>query len=325
MKAITQDRYGPPEVLEYKDIEQPVPGPHEVLVRVRAASVNARDWHVMRGDPYVARLMDRSTFGRRAPRNPVRGTDFAGTVEAVGPAVTRLRVGDEVFGESEGAFAELVCAPEDVVAVRPEALPVEQAAALPLAGNTALLGLRHVRPGDRVLVNGASGGVGTFAVQLAKAAGATVTAVCGPRNTDLVRSLGADMVIDRTRTDFTASGERHDTVFDLVGNRSLRALGRAVDPNGTLVLSGGGTSRGGSIIGPVALIIRGMAASRFVRHRLVVLNAAPTAANLAELAGLTTAGTITPVIDRTYPLSDAAAAIRYMETEHARAKLVLTV
>lgn len=325
MKAIVQDRYGSPDVLRFGEVDKPVVGDHEVLVRVRAAAVNARDWHLMRGDPYVARLV----LGLTRPKERIRGTDFAGVVETVGRDVTRLRPGDEVFGEADGAFAEYVCASQDVVGAKPSNLTFEQAAAVPLAGNTALMGLRdlgRVRPGQRVLVNGASGGVGTFAVQIAKAFGAEVTGVCSTKNADLVRSLGADHVIDYTREDFTRNEPRYDVVFDLVGNRSLAECRRALTPSGTLVLSGGGVSEGGSLFGPMGLIIKGQALSRFAgRQRLLVLTAEPKRENLAALTELVERGDVFPVVDRTYPLGEAAEAIRYLEVEHARAKVVVTV
>ncbi|MFF0062285.1 NAD(P)-dependent alcohol dehydrogenase [Streptomyces sp. NPDC005279] len=324
MKAIVQDRYGSPDVLEFREVDKPVAAGHEVLVRVRAAAVNARDWHLMRGDPYLARLV----LGFRGPKTKIRGTDFAGQVEAVGKDVTRFRPGDEVFGEADGAFAEYVCASEDVMEPKPVGLTFEQAAAVPLAGNTALMGLRdlgRVQPGQKVLVNGASGGVGTFAVQIAKAFGAEVTGVCSTRNVDLVRSTGADHVIDYTREDFTRNGPRYDVVLDLVGNRALAECRRALTPAGTLVLSGGGVSEGGSPVGPMGLILRGQALSRFVRQRLLVLTATPDKENLATLRELVERGKVSPVIDRTYPLSEVPEAIRYLEVEHARAKVVITV
>ncbi|MFD6226269.1 NAD(P)-dependent alcohol dehydrogenase [Streptomyces sp. NPDC060232] len=324
MKAIVQDRYGSPEVLELREVEQPSIGNGEVLVRVHAAAVNARDWHLMRGDPYLARLV----LGLGGPKAKIRGTDFAGRVEAVGKDVTGLRPGDEVFGEAEGAFAEYVCAPADAVELKPANLTFEQAASVPLAGNTALMGLRdlgRVQPGRRVLVNGASGGVGTFAVQIAKAFGAEVTAVCGTRNVELVRSLGADHVVDYSREDFTRGERRHDVVLDLVGNRSLAECRRALTPEGTLVLSGGGVSEGGSLLGPMALLMKGQALSRFVSQRLLVLTATPDRKNLAALRELVETGKVTPVIDRTYALHEVPEAIRYLEVEHARAKVVITV
>ncbi|WP_315094687.1 NAD(P)-dependent alcohol dehydrogenase [uncultured Cellulomonas sp.] len=324
MKAIVQTRYGSSDVLALEDVDRPVPAADEVLVRVRAASLNARDWHLMRGDPYIARLS--AQFGRRGPKEPIRGSDFAGVVEEVGRDVTGLRPGDEVFGESDGALAEYVAAPQRLVARKPAALTFEQAAAMPLAGTTALQGLRGlVQPGTTVLVNGASGGVGTFAVQLAHAWGAEVTAVCSTRNVDLVRSLGADQVVDYTREDAFRAGRRHDVVLDLVGNRSLRDLRRATTLTGTLVLSGGGVWHGGSLFGPIGLIARSRLAAPFVRQRVVLLSTVPGAEELDTLRELAQAGTIVPAIDRTFPLPAAADAMRYLEGEHARAKVVITV
>jgi NADPH:quinone reductase-like Zn-dependent oxidoreductase len=328
MRAVLQERFGSPETLSVREVPDPAPGEHEVLVRVRAASVNARDWHAMRGDPYLARLMA-PEIGLRRPAVPIRGTDFAGEVVALGPGVSDFRVGDEVFGEADGAFAEYVRAPQDRVEHRPAGLSFEQAAALPLAGNTALMLVRDgaaVRPGQRVLINGASGGVGLFTVGLASTSGAEVTGVCSPRNTTLVEQAGAAHVVEYTRMDFTRTGTRYDSIIDLVANRSLADLRRALTPTGTLVLSGGGVSRGGSLVGPMGLAIRGMIASRFVRRqRIVVLTAVPSRDNLAVLRNFAESGRLVPVIDRTFALDEAAAAIRYLETEHARAKVVLTV
>jgi NADPH:quinone reductase-like Zn-dependent oxidoreductase len=326
MKAIVHDRYGSPDVLRLEDVDPPVPGDHDVLVRVRAASVNARDWHLMRGDPYLARVT--GGFGIRRPKSKIRGTDFAGRVEAVGRAVTRLRPGDEVFGQAPGAFAEYACAPDDRVDRKPPDLTFEAAAALPTAGITALFGLRDVarlQPGQRILVNGASGGVGLFAVQLAKAYGAVVTAVCSTRNVELVGEQGADHVVDYTRDDFARAGQRHDVVLDLVGNRSLADLQRVLTPTGLLLLSGGGVSEGGSLVGPMGLILRAAMVRRFVRQRLVVLMPKENLEALVALRQLAESGSITPVIERTYPLAATADAIRCMEVEHARAKLVITV
>ncbi len=278
----------------------------------------------MRGDPYVAR----PSFGFGRPKVKIRGTDFAGRVEAVGSDVQRFRPGDEVFGEADGAFAEYVCAPDGVVEAKPANLTFEQAAAMPLAANTALIGLRdvaRVRPAQQVLVNGASGGVGTFAAQIAKSLGAEVTGVCSTRNVELIRSLGADHVIDYTVDDFARNGRRYDVVLDLVGNRSLTDFRRALTPAGTLVLSGGGVSRGGSMFGPMGLFLKSQLLSRFVRHRLLTLPSRPSKENLAALRELAESGKLTPVIDRTYPLSEAPEAIRYLEVEHARAKVVITV
>ncbi|GCD92751.1 NAD(P)-dependent alcohol dehydrogenase [Embleya hyalina] len=324
MQAIVQDRYGSPDVLRVEEVDTPTVGANRVLVRVRAASVNARDWHIMRGDPYLARLV----FGPTRPRTRIRGTDFAGVVEAVGTNVRRFAPGDEVFGEAEGTFAEYVAAPEDTVGPKPADLTFEQAAALPLAGYTALMGLRDlagVRPGHRVLINGASGGVGTFAVQMAKAFGAEVTGVCSTRNVSLVESLGADHVVDYTRTDFAGTDVRYDVVFDLVGNRTLADCRRVLAPEGALVLSGGGTSEGGSLVGPMGLLLRGRLASRFGRGRVLVLTAKPTRENLNALAELAGSGRITASIERVYSFGEAPEAIRRLEVEHARAKVVIAM
>jgi NADPH:quinone reductase-like Zn-dependent oxidoreductase len=328
MKAITLRRYGSPDDLRFQDVDVPVPSADQVLVRVCAASVNARDWHVMRGDPFLARLMP-GDLGLTGPRSTILGTDFAGVVEVVGANVTHLAVGDEVYGEANGAFAEYVCSPAGAVDRKPANITFEQAAAVPLAGNTALGGLREggrVRTGQRVLINGASGGVGLFAVQIGKALGAEVTGVCSNRNVDLVRSAGADHVVDYTSEDFAAADRRYDVIFDLVGNRSLADLRRALTPDGTLVLSGGGVSAGRvRPVGPMGLILRGMAASKKAPQRVVVFEASQRVAHLAALRDLIESGAVTPVIDRTYPLREAAEAVRYLELEHARAKVVLTV
>jgi NADPH:quinone reductase-like Zn-dependent oxidoreductase len=331
MKAIVQASYGGPDVLEFTSVETPVAGDDEVLVRVCAASVNAYDWHMMRGDPYLARLMARELGGFRGPKGKIRGRDVAGRVVATGRNVTGFSAGDEVFGDlggRSGAFAEYAAVPAGQLAHKPDGLTFEQAAAVPLAGNTALIALRdiaEVQAGQGVLVNGASGGVGTFAVQLAKAYGATVTAVCSTRNVDLVRKLGADEVVDYKREDFTRTGEQYDVVFDLVGNRSLKDLRRALAPAGILLLSGGGTSEGGSLIGPMGLVIRSQLVARFARHRMALVQEVPSSENLLALAELIGSGKITAVIDRTYPLSETAEAIRYVENEHTRAKVVITM
>ncbi|GGU24108.1 NAD(P)-dependent alcohol dehydrogenase [Lentzea flava] len=321
MKAIVQDRYGSADVLELREVDRPVPGAGEVLVRVRASSVNAADWHVMRGDPYFARLF----LGLRGPKTRIRGLDFAGVVEAVGPGVNGLlRAGDEVFGEVEGSFAEYVCVSQDRVERKPSNLTFEQAATLPLAGNTAWLGLRELQAGQKVLINGASGGVGLMAVQIAKARKAVVTGVCSTRNVEQVRSAGADHVIDYTAEDFARGGERYDLVFDLVGNRSMSELRGVLTPDGTLVLSGGGSFTGGALFGPYRLIIQGKVLAPFARQRIVVLEAKPGKENLAALRELAESGKLVPVIERTYPLTDAPDAIRHVEKEHARAKVVVT-
>ncbi len=331
MKAIVQDRYGPPELLKLREIEIASPGRGEVLVRVKAASLNARDWHYLRGDPYLARLGS-PALSPFTPKTKVRGSDLAGVVEAVGAGVTGLRPGDEVYGdlrEGDGAFAEFAIAPETLLSPKPAGLTFEQAAAVPLAAATALAGLRHtakVQLGQSVLINGASGGVGTFAIQIAKHLGATVTAVCSPRNIDLVRSLGADHVVDYTRADFTR-GTRHDVVFDLVGNRKLGELGRAITPGGTIILSGGGVSGNGNlkVFGPMRLMLGAQLFGRFHRGSIHVLTDVPPGRDLAALTDLCDTGKLTPSIDRTYPLSQVPEAIAYLEREHARAKVVITV
>jgi len=327
MRALVQDAYGSPDVLEVAAVPTPTPGPGQVRVRVAAASVNARDWHIMRGEPRLARLLDRTVFGRTAPRVAIRGTDFAGTVDAVGAGVTRWRPGDPVFGEADAALAEYVVVSQDLVARVPAGASFPQAAALPLAANTALMCLRagDPAPGARLLINGASGGVGTFAVQLAKTMGLHVTAVCSARNAELARSLGADSVIDYGVEDFCAAPDRYDVVLDLVGNRSVRALRRLVHPGGTLVLSGGGVSGEGRYIGPLGLLVRAQLSARLPGARIVIPQALPSAERLEELASLVAAGSVTPVIDRDFDLDHGADAIRYLETEHARAKVVVTV
>lgn len=328
MKAIIQERYGSPDLLQLSEAAKPTPKPDEMLVRVHAAALNARDWHLMRGDPFLARL---AGMGVSAPKTRIRCSDFAGVVEAVGSQVTRFRPGDEVYGdlrEDDGALAEYLCAPETLTERKPDGLSFEQAAAAPLAGCTALAAVCDVavlRAGQTILINGASGGVGTFAIQIAKSLGAKVTAVCSTRNVDLVRSLGADNVVDYKREDFTARG-RHDVVLDLVGNRSLSDLRRALVPGGIVILSGGGVSGNGrtKVAGPLGLITWGMAVGRFSRDRIRMVNP-PPGQHLAALGELLESGEVKPVIDRTYPLKDAPEAIRYLEAEHARAKVVITI
>jgi NADPH:quinone reductase-like Zn-dependent oxidoreductase len=325
MRALVQDRYGSPDVLRIDDVATPAPRNGDVLVRVKAASVNARDWHVMRGEPRLARLLDSATFGRSAPRARIRGTDFAGTVDSVGEGVTHWRPGDDVFGESDAAIAEYVAAPEGVVAKMPAGLSFEQAAAIPLAANTALVCLRagQAEAGQSVLINGASGGVGTFAIQLAKSMGVHLTAVCSARNAELARSLGADVIVDYAREDFTKSGRQYDMVLDLVGNRSLRDLRRVLKPAGTIVLSGGGVPGKGRFVGPLSMIIRAQLLARVSRLRLALPLAKPSTQNLSEIAALVESGSITPVVDKTFAFENAAEAIRYVEVEHARAKVVV--
>jgi NADPH:quinone reductase-like Zn-dependent oxidoreductase len=323
LKAITYHRYGSPEVLEFQEVDEPVVRDDEVLVRVRAASANPRDWHFMRGLPAFMRLQ----FGLRRPKHSGLGSDIAGQVEAVGANVTRFRPGDEVYADVvTGGFAELAGVPEAFLAPKPANLTFEQAAAVPLAALTALQGLRdhgRVQPGHKVLVIGAAGGVGTFAVQLAKWLGAEVTGVCSTRNVELVRSLGADHVVDYTRDDVTRGGRRYDLVFQHAGTQSPSDLRRALAPGGTLLLSSGESD--GRLIGPVDRIIKALLLAPFVRQRLVPFVAKRSGDDLRVVKELIEAGTVTPVIDRTYPLSDVPEAIGYLEEGHARGKVVITL
>jgi NADPH:quinone reductase-like Zn-dependent oxidoreductase len=320
MKAIVQQTYGSPDVLELKEIEKPLVGDEEVLVRVQAASVNPADWHVMRGSPFVVRM---AGYGLRRPKNPVPGTDVAGVVEAVGKNVSRLRPGDEVFGWCRGAYAEYACAAENHFVPKPANLTFEQAAAVPVAATTALQGLRDLGKlgsGQAVLVIGASGGVGTFAVQIAKALGAEVTGVCRTRNVEMVRSIGADHVVDYTQEDFIRGKQRYDLIFQLAGTRSPLECRRALTPKGTLVpCSGEGRLAG------IDRLVKAMVSSPFVSQRFVTWVAALNSADLLTLTEFIEAGKVTPVIDRTYALGETPAAIRYLEEGHARGKVVITV
>jgi NADPH:quinone reductase-like Zn-dependent oxidoreductase len=327
MRALVQDRYGGPEVLRVDDVPRPDPQPGHVLIRVDASSVNARDWHVMRGEPRVARLLDRSVFTRGAPTVPIRGTDVAGTVVEVGEGVLRWRAGDRVFGEAEGAWAEYAVAAEDGIAEMPAGVSAAEAAAMPLAGTTALkcLSAGALRPGDRLLVNGASGGVGTFALQAARHMGLDVTAVCSSAKAAQARLMGANAVIDYAVDDFCATPERYDVVIDLVGNRSVRALRRLVYPNGTLVLSGGGVPGTGRVIGPIGLLLRAQLLARTPGPRIVAPQARPTTAALEEVAGLARQGALVPVIDRRFTLGEVADAVTYVETKHPRGKVVIVM
>lgn len=323
MKAVAHDTYGSADVLELRDVPEPVAGDGEVLVRVRAAGVDAGVWHLMTGLPYLLRLMG---YGLRAPRVPVRGREVAGRVEAVGAGVTRFRPGDEVFGFCEGAFAEYATAREDRFVTRPANLSAEQAAAVPLSAVTALQALRdtaRVRAGQRVLVIGAAGGVGTFAVQLGKALGARVTGVCSTTKTDLVRALGADEVLDYTREDYADGSRRFDVVVDTAGNAPLARLRRALTPRGTLVLVGG--EGGGRWLGGTDRVLRAMLLSPFVRQRLCGLFSAERVEDLESLKELIEAGSVTPVVDRTYRLGELPEAIRYLRESGARGKVVITV
>jgi NADPH:quinone reductase-like Zn-dependent oxidoreductase len=325
MRAVTQERYGGPEVLQLLHQPRPHPGPGQALVHVHASSVNARDWHVMRGEPRLARLMDRTVFGRRGPRVATRGTDLAGVVEAVGDGVDRWHPGDAVFGEGRGTFAEYALASADQLAALPAGTPFDRAATLPLAASTALLCLDETRlePGGALLINGASGGVGTFAVQASKAMGLHVTAVVSTRNVTLARSLGADEVVDYTVTDFTRTGATYDAVVDLVGTRRLRDLRRAVQPRGRLVLSGGGRAGEGRVVGPLRLLMGAMALARFQPFEVAVPQSVPTTPTLERVAELAASGVLSPLIDRTFTLDEAATAVQYVETHHARGKVVI--
>ncbi len=321
MNAIVYRQYGSPDVLTMQDVPKPVPNDREVLVRVRAAALNPFDWHLLRGVPYVVR----PTAGWRKPKRNIPGIDVAGVVEAVGRDVTQLQPGDEVFGEKSRACAEYVCGAEKLFARKPANLTFEEAAAVPVAAATALQALRdkgRVQPGQPVLINGASGGVGTFAVQLAKVFGAEVTGVCSTPNVDLVRSLGADHVIDYKREDFTRSGRRYDLIIDNVGNHSLWACRRAMSQDGTLVVVGAPEGRW---VAPVARVVAAKLFSRFGSRKFVPHLTDTTQADLAFLTELIEAGTIVPVIDRRYPLSAVPDAIRYLETMRARGKVVITV
>ena len=322
MKAIVQERFGPPDVLQLVDTDPPEVGADDVLVRVHAAALNPYDWH--RGDPLIARLM--GEVGLRKPKARVAGVDAAGRVEAVGANVHGLRPGDEVLGFCQGAFAQYARAEADKVVPKPVSLTFEQAAAVPMAGTTALRGIRDVgavRAGHRVLVNGAAGGVGTYALQLAAALGAEVTGVCSTRNVELVRSIGAAHVVDYTTEDFTDGRVRYDVILDNVGNRPLRQLRRALTPTGTLVLNGGGSP--GHVLGPVGSILRAVVVNRLVRERLRLLPHEQKREQLLALSALIEAGKLTPVLDRTYPLADTADGLRRVEQGHARGKIVITV
>jgi NADPH:quinone reductase-like Zn-dependent oxidoreductase len=320
MKAIVQDTYGSADVLELKDIDTPLVGDSEVLVRVLAASAHMGDWHVMTGLPYLGRM----AFGLRTPKARVRGTDVAGRVEAVGTDVTPFRPGDEVFGSCNGSFAEHATARPDKLALKPANLTFEQAATVPTSGCTALQALRvgKVQPGQKVLIIGAAGGVGSFAVQIAKAFGAHVTGVCSTSKVDLVRSIGADEVIDYTRNDFAATGERYDVILDIAGNRSVSHLRRALAPRGHLVIVGG--EGGGRWFG-IGRQLRASVLSLFVGQKLGTLIAKTTGEDLVVLKELIEAGKVTPVIGATFPLSEVPEAIVHLEEGHARGKVVITV
>jgi NADPH:quinone reductase-like Zn-dependent oxidoreductase len=325
MKAFVLRSYGSPDALELAEVDRPVPFDDEVLVRVRATSVQPYDWHFMRGEPYIARLMS-GDLGLRTPRMRVLGADVAGRVEAVGKDVTRFTPGEEVFGmPKRGCFAEYVCVRESELAPKPGTLSFERAAAVPMAACTALLALRDLPPGRRVLVNGASGGVGTFAVQIAKAYGAEVTAVCGTRNTGLVLSIGADAVIDYTKEDFTLRERRYDFLVDVAGNRPGAASRRVLTAGGTYAAVGGPAGRW---LRPAGRMISTLTVSPFVSQRVIVpdvVRCPGIGRHLATLTGLIEAGQVTPVIDRAYPFEEIPEAVGYQEAGHASGKVVISV
>lgn len=321
MKAVVHHEYGSPDVLRLETVDKPVPNDEQLLIRVHAASVNPLDWHSMRGTPYLMRL----DAGLRRPKSTRLGVDFSGIVEAVGRNVTGFKPGDEVFGGKNGAFAEYVCATPRAVVAKPANLTFEQAASVPIAAVTALQGLRDsgkLRAGESVLINGASGGVGTFAVQIARVLGAEVTGVCSTRNVELVRSLGADRVVDYTRENFTEGTERYDLILDMVGNHDLLDLRRVLKPAGRYVMVGGPSGRWTR---PMDRALRAMILSRFVSQEMGMCLANLNPEDLATLRDLMAEGKVTPVIDREYKLSEVPEAIRYLETGRARGKVVIAV
>lgn len=325
MKAALRCEYGSPAVVEIARVEKPVPGEHEVLVKVRAAAVNPLDWHYLRGTPYLMRL----ETGLRKPKVTRLGVDFAGTVEAVGNKVTRFKAGDDVFGGRNGSFAEYVVVRDDrAIVPKPANLTFEQAAAVPIAAVTALQALRDrgkVGPGSKVLVNGASGGVGTYAVQIAHALGAEVTGVCSGRNVELVRSLGAAHVVDYTKDDYATGAQRYDVIVDNVGNRSLVENRRALLDTGRYVLVGGGGPDAGNWVGPMLGPVKALLMSPFVSQQMGMMLAELNAQDLAALGAMLQSGEVTSVIDRTYTLDQLPEALAYLEKGRARGKVVVTV
>ncbi len=322
MKAIVQDTYGSPDVLKLREIDKPKVGDDEALVRVHAAGVDRGVWHLMTGLPYLTRL----AFGLRVPKTPVPGMDLAGVVEAVGKSVSRVEPGDEVFGVGKDTFAEYALAREEKLAPKPANLTFEQAAVVVISGLTALQGLRdhgRIEPRQEVLIIGASGGVGTFAVQIAKAFGAEVTGVCSTTKVDMVRSIGADHVIDYTREDFAKGEHRYDVILDIGGSSSLVRLRHALTPEGTLVLVGG--EEGGRWLGIVARLLRAHLLSPFVGQKLRTYVSSENHEDMIVLKNLIESGKLTPVIDRKYPLAEVPEAIRYLQEGHAQGKLVITV
>ncbi|MGZ4442412.1 MAG: NAD(P)-dependent alcohol dehydrogenase [Nocardioidaceae bacterium] len=322
MKAFVQDRYGGPDTLELREVPAPAPGRGEVLVRVRAVGIDRGTWHLMHGLPLLVRL----GLGFRGPRQPTPGRALAGVVEAVGEGVTRFAVGDEVFGTGSGSLAELVVASEGRLARKPGSLTFAEAAAVPISAQTALQGLRNigrVEAGQAVLVIGASGGVGSYAVQLAKAFGAEVTAVCSTGKADLVRSLGADHVIDYTRSDIAEGGRRYDLVLDIAGSRHVAELRRVLTDRGTLVIVGG--EGGGRVFGGLERQLGAAVLSPFVRHRLTMFVASENGADLETLTALVDRGAVRPAVDQVFSFESAADAIRRFESGQARGKVVVTV
>ena len=323
MKAILQERFGLPKDLRLAETAPPEAGANDLLVRVNAAAINPADWHILRGDPYVARLMG---IGLTRPKNPVAGSDAAGVVVAAGANVDRLKAGDEVLGFFRGAFAEYACGPQDKVVPKPASVTFEQAAALPTAATTALRGIRdvgEVTAGQRVLVNGAGGGVGHFAIQIAAALDAEVTGVCSTRNVDLVRSLGAAHVIDYTTADFTAGETRYDVILDNVSSLPLTQLRRTLTPKGTLVLNGGGSP--GHVFGPIGTLLKAVVVNLVAPQRLRPLPSKEDREELLAVTELVEEGKLVPTVDRTYPLAETAEGLSYVEQGHARGKVVVTV
>ena len=319
MKAIVYRTYGSPDILRVEEVPTPAPSDGQVLVRVHAAALNPLDWHLLRGKPYIVR----PTSGWRRPKRNIPGVDVAGVVEAVGKGVTDLAPGDEVFGEKTRACAEYVCGSAKLFVRRPANLTLAEAAAVPVGAVTALQALRekgNLQSGQRVLINGASGGVGTFAVQLAKIMGAHVTGVCSTVNVDLVRSLGADAVVDYRHEDFSRTGTRYDLVIDNVGNRSLRSLARALTPSGTAVLVGASK---GDWVGPIARMVAAKAMARLGDQRLVGMLTDIERHHLEHVRDLIEAGSLRPVVDRTYPLAETGTALHYLETMRARGKVIV--
>jgi NADPH:quinone reductase-like Zn-dependent oxidoreductase len=325
MKAIVYREYGPPDVLHFETVNKPLPADHQVLIKVVAAAANPLDWHSVRGDPYIVRVFD---LGLTKPVDPRVGADVAGVIEAVGKDVKQFKPGDEVFGVVPGAFAEYAVASQRRIALKPAHLTFAQAAAIPVAAVTALQGLRdkgRVRAGQKVLINGASGGVGTFAVQIAKSYGAEVTAVCSTRNVAMVRALGADHVIDYTKEDFQNSTERFDVILDNVGAQPVSAFMRVAKPEGIVVLIGGGGLEDGGLLGALMQPVKAQLLAPFAKQDLVFMIADVTTADLTVMKELAEARKVTPIIDRTYPLSAAAEAIRYLEAGRARGKVIVSV